>query len=162
MFELGSFVELHERALHSFALSLTKSEDESADLLQDTWIKCMGFGTMLENMTEQKQRSWLFTVLKNRWLDILRRRKLERLLRAQINPLPAVKTSAFQFEPLLHKLPEEERKIVVKRYWQGLNSRQIALELDLPEGTVRWKLKLALDKLKKMVMQSNKEEQCQL
>jgi len=162
MFDLETFVKRHERALKNFALSLTRSEDESDDLLQDTWIKSMGYQTMLENMTEQKQRSWLFTVLKNRWLDILRHRKLEKLVNSQINNIPTVTTSAYQWEPHLAKLPNLEREIVHKRFWMGLNSRQISSELGIPEGTVRWRLKLSMDKLKALVMQSNKEEKCLL
>lgn len=162
MFDLERFIAQHERALHNFALSLTKSEDESDDLLQETWIKSMGYQAMLENMTEQKQRSWLFTVLKNRWLDILRHRKLGRMINSQIDNIPTVTPSSYQWEPHLAKLPDLEREIVHKRFWMEQNSRQISEEMGIPEGTVRWRLKLAMDKLKTLVLQSKKEEQCLL
>jgi len=50
---LEDFVKDHERALRNFALSLTRSEDESDDLLQDTWLKCIVYQQMLEDVTGQ-------------------------------------------------------------------------------------------------------------
>ncbi len=159
---MQDFIELHERALFRFAMQLTRSEDESEDLLQDTWIKCMAFQTLLETMNEQKQRSWLFTVLKNRWLDICRKRKLEQMVSSQA-ARPVVETMpVYRLDQHLEKLPEIEREIVHQKYWLGSNSREIASDLNIPEGTVRWRLKLALEKLKKMVEQSEKEERCLL
>lgn len=159
MIDLESIVELHYRALRNFALHLSKSDDESDDLLQDTWLKCLPNLALLDTMSEQKQRSWLFTVLKNRWLDICRKRKLERMVCAQ--PLPATQTalSAYKVEAGMERLPALEQNILRMKYWEGSNSRQIAAELGIPEGTVRWRHKLAMDKLKDYISRSNKEEQ---
>lgn len=162
MIDLQDFVNEHERALFNFAMQLTRSRDDSEDLLQDTWLKCITHQNVLENMTVAQQRSWLFTVLKNRWLDICRHRKLERLHSA---PMPVTTSAAFstpQMESHLDKLPSLERDIVTRRYWMDMNSRQIASELGIPEGTVRWRLKLALEKIKRSLEQRDKEEQCQL
>ncbi len=40
------------------------------------------------------------------------------------------------------------REVVVLRYFEGLDSREIARITDEPEGTVRWRLKTALDRLR--------------
>jgi len=162
MNDLDEFVRLHERPLHNFALQLTRSADDAEDLLQDTWIKCLIHQPMLAGMSTQKQRSWLFSVLKNRWLDICRHRKLERL--AECQPVRQHQDSfpAHRMAPHLDKLPDLERDIVHRKYWLGCNSRQIAADLGIPEGTVRWRLKLALEKLKNMLLQSDKEELCPL
>ena len=77
MIDLQDFINAHERALFNFAMQLTHSQDDSDDLLQDTWVKCLVHQNMLESLVHSKQRSWLFTVLKNRWLDLCRKRKLE-------------------------------------------------------------------------------------
>ncbi|MBW6514622.1 MAG: RNA polymerase sigma factor [Candidatus Syntrophosphaera sp.] len=155
-------VRLHERALLNFALQLTRSEDDAEDLLQDTWIKCLAFQQLLDGMTEQKQRSWLFTVLKNRWLDICRKRKLERLVASQAAPVTNSPVPLYQLEDKLDKLPALEREIVYQKFWLGSNSREISQELGIPEGTVRWCLSQALGKLRKIMQQSEKEERCLL
>lgn len=160
--DLDDFVRTHERALLNFALQLTRNEDDAFDLLQDTWVKCLTFQQMLQQLSTQKQRSWLFTVLKNRWLDICRHRKLERLANANHDtPLTTV-TPKYHLEAHLDKLPALERDIVRYKYWLGMNSREISDELGVPEGTVRWRLKQGMDKLRNYLEQSDKEELCQL
>ncbi len=162
MLDMDDFVGQHERALHNFALQLTRSEDDADDLLQDTWIKCLVQQQLLGSITPQKQRSWLFTVLKNRWLDVCRHRKLERMVNSQ-TAFPAFTAAPdHRLELHLEKLPELERQIVQLRYWEGSNSKQIATELGIPEGTVRWRLKLALEKLRNYMQVSDKEERCLL
>ncbi|MBP7205841.1 MAG: RNA polymerase sigma factor [Candidatus Cloacimonetes bacterium] len=162
MIDLDEFVRLHERALLNFALQLTRDEDDAHDLLQDTWLKCITFQQLLSGLSEQKQRSWLFTVLKNRWLDICRHRKLERLSVPMREPAMPSALVQYQLEAQLEKLPSLERELVYQKYWLGCNSRQIAEDKGIPEGTVRWRLKLGLDKLRTLIEQSDKEERCLL
>ena len=38
---------------------------------------------------------------------------------------------------LVNRLPESEQNLLLLRYWIGLNHREVAQALDLPEGTVR-------------------------
>ncbi len=162
MIDLEEFVSTHERPLHNFALQLTKSEDEADDLVQDTWLKCMVQQQLLVSLTVPKQRSWLFTVLKNRWLDICRHRKLERTLELSNEPIAPAVTPVYRLDEHLDKLPALEKEIVRLRFWSEFNSRQIAEELGIPEGTVRWRLKSAMDKLRRYMEKSDKEERCQL
>ncbi len=162
MIDLDEFVRLHERALLNFALQLTRNEDDAYDLLQDTWLKCLTFQQLLSGLSEQKQRSWLFTVLKNRWLDICRHRKLERLSVPVYEPAAPATLPLYRLEAQLEKLPPLERELVYQKYWLGCNSRQIAQDKGIPEGTVRWRLKLGLDKLRTLIEQSDKEERCLL
>ncbi len=162
MIDLDYFIRTHERALLNFALQLTRNEDDAYDLLQDTWLKCITFQQLLSGLNQQKQRSWLFTVLKNRWLDICRHRKLERLTASVPDPIAPSTLPLYRLEAQLEKLPHLEREIVYQKYWLGSNSRQISEEMGIPEGTVRWRLKLGLDKLRTLIEQSDKEERCQL
>ena len=162
MLDMPSFVNEHERALYNFAMQLTRSEDEARDLLQDTWLKCLLHQQLLITLPVPKQRSWLFTVLKNRWLDICRHRKLERLSVPMREPAMPSALVQYQLEAQLEKLPSLERELVYQKYWLGCNSRQIAEDKGIPEGTVRWRLKLGLDKLRTLIEQSDKEERCLL
>ncbi len=162
MNDLDDFISQHERPLYNFALQITRSADDAEDLLQDTWLKCLVHQPMLMGMSTQKQRSWLFSVLKNRWLDICRHRKLERLAQCQPQLQQTQSIPTHRIAPHLEKLPDLEREIVLRKYWLGCNSRQISADLGIPEGTIRWRLKLAMDKLKNIILQSDKEERCLL
>jgi RNA polymerase sigma-70 factor, ECF subfamily len=141
----------HEQSLRNYAKTLTHSEDSAEDIVQDTWLKSIPYLIMLEGMTLQKQRSWLFSVLKNRFLDIRRHRKLEMMQQEKTEPGNVFIRSDFLIERHLDILEPLDREIVYRRYWLGYNSREIAQEMDMPEGTVRWRLKQALDTLRKII-----------
>ena len=158
MIDLDDFVHEHERALLNFALHLTKNEDDAYDLLQDTWLKCIAFQQMLSNLSVEKQRSWLFTVLKNRWLDICRHRKLERISDTTYEVAAPTVNPVYHLEAYLDKLPPLERDIVHHKFWLGENSHQMSEVMGIPEGTVRWRLKQGMDKLRTYIEQSDKEE----
>lgn len=162
MIDLQDFINTHERALFNFAMQLTHSQDDSDDLLQDTWVKCLVHQNMLESLVHSKQRSWLFTVLKNRWLDLCRKRKLEKMQILSLAISLIAPLSVISLDVHLEALTSLEREIVQQKYWMNKNSRQIANELNIPEGTVRWRLKLALEKLRRSLEQSEKEERCLL
>jgi len=48
---------------------------------------------------------------------------------------------------LLQSLPDEQRQIVFKVYFEGKSHSEIAAELDLPLGTIKSRLRLAMKKL---------------
>jgi len=41
-------------------------------------------------------------------------------------------------------LPEEQRAVLILREYEGLKFREIAEVLDVPEGTVKWRMSEAL------------------
>ncbi|MGH2543725.1 MAG: RNA polymerase sigma factor [Ardenticatenaceae bacterium] len=56
-----------------------------------------------------------------------------------------------QLWSLLADLPPEQRRVIVLRYYVGLKNVEIAEALDLPPGTVRWRLHSARKRLRKLV-----------
>jgi RNA polymerase sigma-70 factor (ECF subfamily) len=44
-------------------------------------------------------------------------------------------------------LPEGQRRVVELAYFKGLTCREVALEVGIPEGTAKSRLRLALAKL---------------
>jgi RNA polymerase sigma-70 factor (ECF subfamily) len=57
---------------------------------------------------------------------------------------------------LLQRLSPKQRAVVVLRYYAGLSSKEIAQNLDIPEGTVRWRLHAALDRLRGLLARKSK------
>ena len=51
---------------------------------------------------------------------------------------------------LLARLPEREQNLLLLRYWIGLNHRELAQALDLPEGTVRRQCAEAIARLREL------------
>jgi RNA polymerase sigma factor (sigma-70 family) len=87
-------------------------------------------------------RAFLYRIATNLRIDAHRR-----ALARPADPLPedlaagpggaeAGEEAAYLRE-LLARLPEREQNLLLLRYWIGLNHRELAQALDLPEGTVR-------------------------
>lgn len=57
----------------------------------------------------------------------------------------------------LEQLSPEQRAVIVLRYYVGLNDREVALRLDSPSGTVRWRLHAARKRLRQLLHHSDFE-----
>lgn len=56
-----------------------------------------------------------------------------------------------QFWDILASLPVEQRAAIVMRYYHGLSSANIAAELQIPPGTVRWRIYAGLQLLRRLL-----------
>lgn len=146
--------ELYERyfnLLRNFAFSLCHNMDEAEDLVQETFMKALSYGALLETLPEYKRRAWLFTVLKNRFIDLWRKKKFETHLEKQVKVSQNVKMSQLAISSLLSSLPELFRDIIYKHYYLGMTSREISEELSIPASTVRYYLRKARKLIKKKI-----------
>jgi len=152
MKDIEEIINEHEDALMGFAISLTHSAALAEDLIQDTWLKSLSYSFMLASLPSNKQRSWLFSVLKNRFYDICRQNKREKLkLEEKEFYSPQEVKEIINWEPYLTVLPEKEREIIRLRFWDGLNSKEIGSRLKISDSTVRWHLSNGLKTLKNNV-----------
>lgn len=103
--------------------------------------------------------TWIFTVARNKRIDALRREQ-----RPEIDPNdpvlvpdgaePADQTleatqAADRVRKAIRTLPEEQRDILQRAYFDDKAHRAIAIECDLPLGTVKSRLRLALARLRR-------------
>lgn len=58
---------------------------------------------------------------------------------------------------LIRTLPETEQNLLLLRYWIGLTHKEIAIGLEIPEGTVRRQCVEAMNKLKQHWREKNGE-----
>jgi RNA polymerase sigma-70 factor (ECF subfamily) len=108
---------------------------------------------------------WLLRIARNRAIDRLRRRRRARLKLARAEAygeLPPDRVHASEVDEAarpgwhvhqsvhaaLESLPPEQREAVRLAYFQGLTHSEIAGQLAIPMGTVKTRLRLALDKLR--------------
>ena len=125
------------------------------DVVQDTWL------TALRSPPEpgRPARPWLAEVVRNlvrlRWRDQSRRARRERAFQAEsgdpVEPVDylyeRLELQRFLAEQVL-TLEEPLRRVVVMRYVEGLDASRIGQIVGEPAGTVRWRLKTALDQLR--------------
>nr|WP_040950817.1 RNA polymerase sigma factor [Gorillibacterium massiliense] len=138
--------------LYRFARSISRHEQEADDLVQDAWVKALKEEDF-SGWPVYKQRAWFYRVMKNRMID--ERRKEKRLTVWEEDTVnaaePLVGDDPVDAAELLSHLPGELSNIVFKRYWLGLNSREIGKQLGIPDATVRYKLQQAMKQLRKIM-----------
>lgn len=149
--------------VYRLARYLLHSEEEARDAAADIFVRLFADP---EIIPPDGFRAWLMRVAYNHCLDLLRRRRtLNRLLpkiyhRTTEQPEPGPEQAAAEAEEQTEvrravvQLPEQERAIVVLRYYQQLSYAEISTVLDIPENTVGTRLHRAREKLRKLLSQN--------
>lgn len=110
------------------------------------------------NPSQSGASTWIFTIARNKRIDRLRREN---------RPLPDLADPAFAPEPVetgektifrqqeeekirhaLKNLPEEQAKMIFSAYYEEKSHREIADESGVPLGTVKSRIRLALNRLR--------------
>jgi RNA polymerase sigma factor (sigma-70 family) len=128
---------------------------EADDAVQETWLAAQ----RSPPDPERPPRPWLAGVLRNflraRWQSDRRRQRRERA-QAELAPDREAAVDALYervemqraVAELVMSLDEPIRIVLLLRYFEGHDSTRIGEILGLPAGTVRWRLKRALDRLR--------------
>jgi RNA polymerase sigma-70 factor (ECF subfamily) len=159
-------------ALYGFAMSLTRNPVDAEDLVQEACLRAIK--GMTQNGLKSDPKVWLFTILRNVWINQWRRRArgpeftLLEKNRGDDAPLQALAEEKDHPEDQFDRavatgkirlaisgLPEVFREVVVLRYFEGLSYRQIASILGCPAGTVMSRLNRAKAELRAMLDEKN-------
>jgi RNA polymerase sigma-70 factor (ECF subfamily) len=129
----------------ALALSIVGNRAAAEDVLHDTFVRVCERAAAYRAGTSP--RAWVITIAKNLAIDTTRRRKRE--TRLEDAPLACHDDLLpdFSWVQALMRLDPIEREIVVLHALAGLTHAEIASQLRLPAGTVRWKYRDALRRL---------------
>lgn len=105
-----------------------------------------------------KVSTWMIAIARNRAVDLMRRRAARPaelhadVSRGDGSPDVADRIvtaeSSEQVAAALAELPDDQREVLVLAYFQGLSHSEISERLQLPLGTVKGRVRLALDRLR--------------
>jgi RNA polymerase sigma-70 factor (ECF subfamily) len=161
---LVELIELATPWLLGLTLGMLRDQDEAEEVVGDVfriaWDRVGALGDEQEQLMP-----WLLRIARNRAIDRLRRQGRWRRKAARLEAYGETGPSAEPFrEPneaahpgwhvhdsvhnALGALPDEQRAVVQLAYFGGLTHSEIARQLGLPMGTVKTRLRLALDKLR--------------
>jgi RNA polymerase sigma-70 factor, ECF subfamily len=155
----------HIEGLYGYALVLTQNRMDAEDLVQETYVRAIRAMGRLRD--DSNVKGWLFTILRNIWLNELRRkRKAPQSVDVDAeetnanladesakNPHDAYmqKLEGRHVRWAMQQLPEEAREVLLLREWEQLSYREMATLLDLPVGTVMSRLARARSKLRDLL-----------
>jgi len=151
--------------LKPYALNLTNDLEDTNDLLQETIFKALSNKDKFEDGTNIK--AWLYTIMKNIFINNYRRKSKMRITsdgtdnsflldngQAEEPNRAQSKMIMEDLNKVVNALPEEYR-IPFIRHYEGYKYQEIADELDLPLGTVKSRIFLARQELKKKLQRIN-------
>ncbi|MEM9390434.1 MAG: sigma-70 family RNA polymerase sigma factor [Bacteroidota bacterium] len=155
----------HIDSMYNFAYRLTFDEDDSKDLVQDTYLKAYRFITSFERGTNAK--AWLFRILKNSFINDFRKKSKEpskvdyQEVESYYNSDQVDKTITTdlrvetvqdmigdEISNALNALDVDFRTVIILCDLEGFKYDEMAKILDIPIGTVRSRLHRARNLLK--------------
>lgn len=148
--------------VYSLAMYMLKqpalAEEVTQDIFLNIWLKAGSF-----NSERGQPKGWIMSVAHHKIVDVIRSRR-----RTIVNTDPAdyetldllpasgASTEA-QVEQTLERerimralatIPESQRQVIMLAYFEGFSQSEIAERLDQPLGTIKTRVRLAMQKLR--------------
>ena len=147
----GHFAPRVKAFLMKSGASSDLAEEVTQEAMATLWRKAHMF-----DPTKASVSTWIFTIARNRKIDILRKQR-----RPEPEDLPwgpeaepdqedvlALQQESEQLGQAIAALPEKQRDLIVRAYYGELTHSEIADATGLPLGTIKSRIRLALERLR--------------
>ncbi len=127
------------------------AEECAQDVMATLWQKAHLFDPSRASVA-----TWIFTIARNRRVDAIRKMK-----RPEPEDLPwgpesepdqadilALQQESALLGQAISRLPDKQKLLIEKAYFGDLSHREIARQTGLPLGTIKSRIRLALDRLR--------------
>jgi RNA polymerase sigma-70 factor (ECF subfamily) len=155
---LGWLIDRHGEALMRYLQSILRDRDAAEEAFQDTWVQVMRKIRTCD--PDRLFAPWLFRVARNLAYDEMRRRRRrsffgleESVLRRRPDPRSSPSGAVGRLVAqeiagkLLSRLEAAHREMIWLRYYRECTYEEIAEICGIPVGTVKSRLRRALDRL---------------
>lgn len=145
----GRLVQCHQSELRNFMRRLTREDWQLADeLAQDAFLQAYRSLARLEK--PERFRSWLFSIAYRKFIDHSRSRRAQQheVATDELDTEAATSDEGLgDYETLLTLLPTEDAAVIDLVYRKGMSHSEAAQALRLPLGTVKTRVRGALQTL---------------
>jgi RNA polymerase sigma-70 factor (ECF subfamily) len=164
---ISKLVERHKKHVFNYIYMMVKDRDIADDIFQDTFIKvvrCIEEGRYADN---GKFLSWVLRIAHNQVIDHFRQAKQENKISESDAGYDILGSLRFASETVEDKmvceqihddlrrivdhLPEEQREVVLMRYYDNLSFKEISETTDVSINTALGRMRYALINLRKMI-----------
>ena len=144
------------RALYGIILRVVKSGEVAEEILQDVFVK-IWINAESYNRSKGRLFTWMSNIARNASIDSIRtaRSKREQKTTSIDNPVyeniggnEEMNVKDFALQKVINSLDEKHRILIDYTYFQGYSQREIEKELGIPLGTVKSRLRLAINQLR--------------
>ncbi len=164
---ITTLVNRHRKRVLDYINMMVHSREQADDIFQETFIKAIRFLDEGRYVDNGRFLSWVLRIAHNQVIDFFRQSKGHQHIsesKAGYDLLNNQKFSdvtvedkmiATQIEQDVRKLvdylPDEQREVVMLRYFGGLSFKEIAEQTDVSINTALGRMRYALINLRKMI-----------
>jgi RNA polymerase sigma-70 factor (ECF subfamily) len=132
----------------------TMAEECAQDVMATLWQKAHLF-----DPTRASVATWVFTIARNRRIDALRKARRPEPEELPWGPEPEpdqaevmeAQQDTERLGTALAQLPEKQRALIERAFYGDLSHSEIAAETGLPLGTIKSRIRLALERLRQQM-----------
>lgn len=129
----------------------TMAEECAQEVMATLWRKAHMFDPSRASVA-----TWIFTIARNRRIDALRKQRRPEPEELTWGPeaepdqedVLTLQQESKQLRRALTELPDAQRELIERAYFGDLSHSEIAAQTGLPLGTIKSRIRLALDRLR--------------
>lgn len=168
---ISQLIERHSRRVREYIRMMVKDSDVADDIFQETFIKAVRVIDEGRYTDNGRFLSWILRIAHNQVIDYFRSRKQQKHVNeadAGYNVLGTLRFAEHTVEDdmvsaqitsdvrrLVEMLPEEQREVVMLRYYSGLSFKEIAEQTNVSINTALGRMRYALINLRKLIKDNN-------
>lgn len=168
---ISQLIDRHTHRVRDYIRMMVKDHDVADDILQETFIKAVRVIDDGRYADTGKFLSWVLRIAHNQVIDHFRAQKNAKTVSesdAGYNMLGTLRFAERTVEDrmiseqietdvrrLIDRLPDEQREVVMMRYYSGLSFQEIADQTEVSINTALGRMRYALIKLRKMIKENN-------
>jgi RNA polymerase sigma-70 factor (ECF subfamily) len=152
------FVRRFQDRVYGLALAKTRDRQAAQEVAQDAFLRAWRYGASYDPR-RGSATAWLLRITRNAALDYVRtsQRRVDHVVADADSAIDDMAGDADVSSPVgdlaaiadgLRSLPSEQRQTLMAAAYYGLTAREISDAWDIPLGTVKTRLRLALAKLR--------------
>ena len=168
---ISQLIERHSRRVRDYIQMMVKDGDVADDIFQETFIKAVRVIDEGRYTDNGRFLSWILRIAHNQVIDHFRAQKQNRQLNeaeAGYDVLGTLRLAERTVEDeivceqisgdvrrMVELLPDEQREVVMMRYYSGLSFKEIAEQTGVSINTALGRMRYALINLRKMIKEKN-------
>jgi RNA polymerase sigma-70 factor (ECF subfamily) len=150
---LRELYDLHASRVNGLAFRIVGDSCDAQDVVQEVFVQAWSQASLFD-ASRGTPEAWLYMMARSRALDRLRRKISRR--EAPEEAAPAATTTPKSAEAMavrtaLDCLSADQRRALELAYYQGLTQTEIAARLAVPLGTVKARVRSALNRLRSLL-----------
>jgi RNA polymerase sigma-70 factor (ECF subfamily) len=164
---ISQLIDRHSNRVRDYIRMMVKDHDLADDILQETFIKAVQVIDDGRYADTGKFLSWMLRIAHNKVIDYFRSQKSAKTVNESESGYNVLGTLRFadssvedrliseqialDVRRLVDHLPQEQREVVMLRYYSGLSFQEIAEQTNVSINTALGRMRYALINLRKMI-----------